>query len=124
MSKITLGKIADIQAGPFGTQLNKSEYVAEGIPMLNAKNIGHGVVITDSLDFVSIETCERLNRYVLQKGDIIFGRAGSIDRHTCIADDYVGSFQGTNAIRVRCHNIKIAKYMIRVSKPRNNFEKH
>ena len=111
MGKTALGKIADIQAGPFGTQLHKSEYVAEGIPMLNAKNIGHGVVITDSLDFVSLETCERLSRYVLQKGDILFGRAGSIDKHTYIYDDYAGSFQGTNAIRVRCHNSRIAEYI-------------
>jgi type I restriction enzyme S subunit len=111
VSKIALGKISDIQAGPFGTQLHKSEYVAVGVPMLNAKNIGHGVVLTDSLDFVSDSTCKRLNRYILKKGDIIFGRAGSIDRHTYINDSFAGYFQGTNAIRVRCHNLSISEYI-------------
>ena len=35
MSKIRLGDIADIQAGPFGTQIHKDEYVDKGIPMIN-----------------------------------------------------------------------------------------
>ena len=34
-----LGDIAEIQAGPFGTQLHKSDYVSHGIMMLNAKNV-------------------------------------------------------------------------------------
>lgn len=111
ISKIALGQIADIQAGPFGTQLHKSDYVKNGIPMLNAKNIGNGEVLTDSLDFVSSETCRRLNHYVLKKGDVLFGRAGSIDKHTYIEDNFVGCFQGTNTIRVRCQDIKVARYI-------------
>ena len=44
MSKVKLSKIAEIQAGPFGTQLHKNEYVTDGIIMLNAKNIGNGEI--------------------------------------------------------------------------------
>lgn len=108
----TLGRISEnIQAGPFGTQLHKTDYVITGVPMLNAKNIGQGEVITYSLDYVSEETCQRLPQYILRKGDIVFGRSGTIDRHTCIDDEYVGAFQGTNCIRVRLKDVSYAIYV-------------
>jgi len=101
----------NIQAGPFGTQLHKTDYVEVGIPMLNAKNIGQGEVSTYSLDYVSEKTCKRLPQYILQKGDIVFGRSGTINRHVCINDEYAGAFQGTNCIRVRLKDISLANYV-------------
>lgn len=88
MSKVLLKDIADIQSGPFGTQLHKDEYVPNGVFMPNAKNIGNGNIITDSMDFVSEQVCKRLPRYILQSGDILFGRAGSIERHAYVGNDY------------------------------------
>ena len=109
--KVKLGDIATIQSGPFGTQLHKDEYTDFGIPMLNAKNVGNGVVIMDSIDYVTPDVCKRLEKYVLRKGDIIFGRAGSIERHTYISEKYDGCFQGTNCIRIRPHDLKTSMYI-------------
>ena len=103
--------LASVQAGPFGTQLHKNEYVDKGIPMLNAKNIGNGVVDLTSVEYVSEAICHRLPRYVIRKGDILFGRAGSIERHTYVDDDYDGAFQGTNCIRIRCEDLDVSKYL-------------
>ena len=111
MSKNKLGEIAEIQAGPFGTQLHKDEYVSEGIPMLNSKNIGNGRIITDSIDYIPSTVCSRLPQYVLKEGDILFGRAGTIERHTYVDEEYNGCFQGTNCIRIRCHDKKKSLYI-------------
>jgi len=111
MKKSKLGLIAHIQSGPFGTQLHASDYVQDGIPMINAKNIGEGTLILDSIDYVSPQTCWKLNRYVLQEGDIVFGRAGSIDKHVYIDHKRAGFFQGTNCIRVRISDLEYAKYL-------------
>ena len=111
MNKYKLGDISEIQSGPFGTQLHKDEYVLEGIPMLNSKNIGNGIVVEDSLDFVPEAVCERLPRYVLKKGDILFGRAGTIERHTYVDSKYDGCFQGTNCIRIRCKDKQKSRYI-------------
>ena len=111
MSKFKLGEIAEIQAGPFGTQLHKEEYVSEGIPMLNSKNIGNGKIITESLDYVPQTVCARIPRYVLRKGDIVFGRAGTIERHAFIDESYDGCFQGTNCIRIRCKDVRQSLYV-------------
>jgi type I restriction enzyme S subunit len=111
MKKVKLSSISEIQAGPFGTQLHASDYVCNGVPMINAKNIGHGSLIYDSVETVSTETCNKLSKYLLNAGDIVFGRAGSIDKHVYIENDFAGWFQGTNCIRIRCRNPRYAKYI-------------
>ena len=111
MNKVKLGAIAEIQAGPFGTQLHKNEYVSEGTPMINSKNIGHGEIIDNNFDFVPSSVCHRLPQYILKSGDIVFGRAGTIDRHAYVDEEYDGSFQGTNCIRIRCKEKKLSLYV-------------
>lgn len=111
MSKFKLGEIAEIQSGPFGTQLHKEEYVQDGVPMLNSKNIGNGNILTDSLDCVPDTVCDRLPRYILKEGDILFGRAGTIERHAYVTKKYDGAFQGTNCIRIRCKDKAQALYI-------------
>lgn len=111
MNRVKLKDIADIQAGPFGTQLHKSEYVESGIFMINAKNIGNGIIIEESADYVPDSVIDRLPRYLIKEGDILFGRAGSIERHTYVEKEFDGTFQGTNCIRIRCHDKTIAKYV-------------
>ncbi len=111
MNRYKLGDISEIQSGPFGTQLHKDEYVFEGIPMLNSKNIGNGAIVEDSLDFVPEIVCARLPRYILKEGDILFGRAGTIERHTYVDSKYDGCFQGTNCIRIRCKDKQKSLYI-------------
>ena len=36
----TLGQIADVQTGPFGSQLHASDYVSFGVPSIMPKDIG------------------------------------------------------------------------------------
>ena len=79
--------------------------------MINAKNIGDGEVIEYSLDCISKAAYDRLPKYKLEKGDILFGRSGTIDRHTYINDNFAGAFQGTNAIRLRLHDNRYAKFV-------------
>ena len=37
--RVKLSELVDFQTGPFGTQFSASEYVEEGIPVINVKNI-------------------------------------------------------------------------------------
>lgn len=111
MKSCKLSDIAEIQAGPFGTQLHKSDYVSNGIMMLNAKNVGVGCVDLTSVDYVSEQSVNRLPQYILKEGDVLFGRAGSIERHIIIEKGFPKAFQGTNCIRVRCSNENLAQYV-------------
>ncbi len=114
---VLLGEIASLKTGPFGTQLSASEYVKEGIPVINVRNIGYGEIITSDLEYVGKETAKRLYEHLLHKGDIVFGRKGSVDRHAFIDTRYDGWMQGSDCIRVRIneginphfisHNLKL-----------------
>ena len=101
-SFVKLGDIASLKTGPFGTQFSAAEYIAEGIPVINVKNIGYGLIDDDDLDFISSSTRDRLSEHVLVEGDIVFGRKGSVDKHGYITDKESGWVQGSDCIRVRC----------------------
>lgn len=93
--------LANIQTGPFGTQLKASEYVSEGIPVINVRNIGYGTLRADKLEFVTESTSERLAVHTLEDRDIVFGRKGAVDRHLLVTPDQAGWVQGSDCIRLR-----------------------
>lgn len=102
MSNIrALKEFSVLKTGPFGTQFKASEYVEEGIPVINVKNIGYGNIVRDNLDYISEETRNRLSEHILRSGDIVFGRKGSVDRHCLITEAEEGWFQGSDCLRVR-----------------------
>lgn len=107
MIEYVLGEIADVKTGPFGTQLKASEYVSDGIPIINVKNIGFGNLIKDDMDYVDLSTCQRLEEHILKENDIVFGRKGSVDRHCIIRREEEGWLQGSDCIRVRIHNDEV-----------------
>lgn len=111
MEKCKLGEIAILKTGPFGTQFSAKEYISAGIPVINVKNIGYGNLIENDLDYISKETSERLSEHILTKGDIVFGRKGSVDRHAYIDKRYEGWVQGSDCIRVRCREGVNAKFI-------------
>jgi len=92
---------ADIQTGPFGTQLKASDYVDDGTPVINVRNIGFGWLKPEKLEFVSEETAQRLTSHLLEQRDIVFGRKGAVDRHLYVGDEQEHWMQGSDCIRLR-----------------------
>lgn len=101
MRTVKLREISELKTGPFGTQFSANEYILEGTPVINVKNIGYGDIITTGLDYVGIDTLERLADHKLREGDIVFGRKGSVDRHCLITKGQDGWMQGSDCIRIR-----------------------
>ncbi len=93
--------LADIQTGPFGTQLRASDYVEDGTPVINVRNIGFGGLKPEKLEFVTEETAERLSSHLLQPRDIVFGRKGAVERHLYVSDEQEHWMQGSDCIRLR-----------------------
>lgn len=88
--KIKLGDLAEIQTGPFGSQLHQKDYVENGIPLVTVKNLGERRISRHNLDGVSDEDAERLSKYRLKEGDIVFSRVGYIDRSSLVFKEEVG----------------------------------
>ena len=92
---------AELKTGPFGTQLHASDYVREGVPVINVRNIDFGSIKEEKLEFISDETVQRLSSHLLKSKDIVFGRKGAVERHVFIKDKWAGWFQGSDCLRLR-----------------------
>ena len=97
-------KKAHSQTGPFGTQLKASEYVEEGFPVINVRNIGMGDVRADNLEYINEEKAFELKSHSLRENDIVFGRKGAVERHSFITKKEEGWIQGSDCIRLRFLN--------------------
>jgi type I restriction enzyme S subunit len=97
-----LGEVAaTISTGPFGTMLHKSDYVPDGIPLVNPMNIVNSRIVPSKKMMVSHETKERLNTYVLKAGDIVIGRRGELGRCALVTEQEAGWLCGTGSFVVR-----------------------
>jgi len=92
---------AQIQTGPFGSQLHSSDYVDDETPVINPSNIQCGSLIPDLSCTVSDEIVERLSQHKLKLGDIVFGRRGEMGRCAMVTSDSVDWLCGTGCLNVR-----------------------
>ena len=100
MSK-SLSSLADIQTGPFGSQLHKEDYVDIGTPIVTVEHLGRKRFFEQNLPCVSAQDKERLSKYILQEGDIVFSRVGSVDRCSYVSKEYAGWMFSGRCLRVR-----------------------
>ncbi|MFO1370304.1 MAG: restriction endonuclease subunit S [Marinagarivorans sp.] len=98
---------AKLQTGPFGTQLKASDYVDDGIPVINVRNVGFGNIRNKDLEFLDEKMVEKLSAHLLKEGDIVFGRKGAVERHAFIDTEGVGWIQGSDCLRLRIRSDRI-----------------
>ena len=101
-----------ISTGPFGTMLHKSDYISNGIPLVNPMNIVESRIVPSSRMMVSIETRERLCSYVLQTGDVVIGRRGDLGRCALVTDTEAGWLCGTGSFFLRLSKAMDGKYFV------------
>jgi type I restriction enzyme, S subunit len=99
-----LGEIADIKTGPFGSSLHEKDYVKDGIPIITVEHLGERGVLHESLPMVSEKDKKRLNSYIIQTGDIVFSRVGSVDRNSLISYRENGWLFSSRLLRIRITN--------------------
>lgn len=103
----TLGELISdgdgkLQTGPFGTVLKASEYSRSGAPVVSVGEIQVGKIrLSNRTPRVSDATKQRLPQFVLEEGDIVFGRKGGIDRNALVGPRESGWFLGSDGIRLR-----------------------
>jgi len=95
--------VAELQTGPFGSQLHAHDYVDDGVPVvpteaIRARRIDHSV-----LPKVSPSKAHELSRHRLLRGDILFARRGvqATGHIGYVRDAEHGFLCGTGAIRLR-----------------------
>ena len=90
-----------IQTGPFGSQLHQRDYVADGTPIITVEHLGENHIIQEDIPQVSDSDRNRLARYLLREGDIVFSRVGSVDRRAIVSRSEDGWLFSGRCLRVR-----------------------
>ena len=97
----TLGELADVQIGPFGSLLHKDDYVSGGVPVLNPMHIRGGQIRPDYEFAVTEEKAASLPQYRIRAGDILLGRRGEMGRAGVAMPAHDGMLCGTGSLILR-----------------------
>lgn len=110
----TLSRATDgIFTGPFGSLLHKSDYVANGIPLVNPAHITEMGIEPDLRKTVSKATATRLKSYIMRKGDIVIGRRGEMGRCALVTEVEDGWLCGTGSFFIKPSNRCDTRYLVR-----------
>jgi len=112
----TLGEATGgILTGPFGSILHKSDYILDGIPVVNPAHITEVGIEPDLRKTVSEETASRLKSYIMSTGDIVMGRRGEMGRCAVVTEREDGWLCGTGSFFIkpssRCDTRFLVRYL-------------
>ncbi|WP_050918361.1 restriction endonuclease subunit S [Vibrio campbellii] len=96
-----------VQTGPFGAQLHAEDYVGEGIPLILIRNIKESGLDTRGMPKITEEDAERLSRYRLKIGDIVFSRVGRVGSCFLTTSNEEGWVISGQTLRMRTSNALI-----------------
>ena len=119
-SVVELGDICKgIITGPFGSALHRSDYVEDGIPVINPQNIVDGTISTDDVKMVSESTRDRLVKFTVQEGDIVVGRRGEMGRCGVVTSAMNGWLCGTGSFAIQLKDESLAHFVhLQISSPK------
>lgn len=110
----TLGRATGgIFTGPFGSLLHKSDYVSNGIPLVNPAHITEIGIEPDLLKTVSVETAQRLKNYIMREGDIVIARRGEMGRCALVTAIEDGWLCGTGSFYIKPSSRCDTRYLVR-----------
>lgn len=81
--------------------LHKSDYVTNGIPVVNPMNIVDGDILADDRMRISEKTRVRLKHYTLKVGDLVIARRGNLKKCAVVKDKHAGWLCGTGSFFLR-----------------------
>jgi len=101
----------DIRCGPFGTQLSKSDYRKEGVPLWGIKHI-NSKFSENTDEFVSREKAKELKNYSLEPRDIVMTRKGNIGNTHVYPENLESGIMHSDILRIRVDEDIINPYFL------------
>ena len=108
----TVGDFASVQTGPFGSQLHNEDYVESGTPIITVEHMDGKYIAHRNLPLVSQDDVDRLRKYDLHTGDIVFSRVGSVDRAVIVSQHENGWLFSGRCLRVRPYDPDTGSYFL------------
>ena len=103
--------VMEIQTGPFGSSLHKSDYQLGGIPVINPASLKDGKIVPIDEMAIGHATLKRLEVFKLNAGDIVMARRGEMGRCAIVTKNEVGWLCGTGSLVLRTPRSLFAPYL-------------
>lgn len=87
--------------GSFGSLLHKSDYISDGIPIVNPANIEGDKIIPNFNKTISQDVAIRMSAYILKHNDVVVGRRGEIGRCAVVREDQAGWLCGSGSFFIK-----------------------
>lgn len=100
----------DIVDGPFGSELQRKNYITEGVPVLKIQNIKPFAIELRKMDYVSPAKFQELKRHSYRRGDIVMTKLGSPLGVSAIVEDLDEGVIVADLVRIRAQQIN-TKYL-------------
>ncbi|MCY3859996.1 MAG: restriction endonuclease subunit S [Gammaproteobacteria bacterium] len=108
--------------GPFGSNLKSSDYVPEGIRVIQLQNIGDAEFLDDYKIFTSVEKADELRSNNIYPGEIILSKMGDPVGRACLIPDTDDRYvMCSDGIRLVINEKRYSKYFVYVSINSPNF---
>lgn len=106
--------LCDVQTGPFGTQLHRSDYSSSGIPTIEIGDVyPNRDLKKGTKKFIPRKKAIELKKYEVKHGDVLFSRVGTVGRCTVVPKECEGWIMSTSLIRVRItSNYLLPKFLL------------
>jgi type I restriction enzyme S subunit len=95
----------DIVDGPFGSELQRRDYLEEGIPVLKIQNIKPFAVEIKKMDYVSPAKFQELRRHSYRGGDIVMTKLGSPLGASAIVENIHDGIIVADLVRIRAQHV-------------------
>jgi type I restriction enzyme S subunit len=90
--------LAYIKTGPFGSILHKSDYISNGIPVINPIHINGGYITPSKETTISEKKAIQLQEFRLSNGDVILARRGVMGRCAVVSEKEDGWVCGSGSM--------------------------
>jgi len=101
-----------IATGPFGSLLHKSDYIIDGIPLVNPANMKGGKIVPSDKMMISETTRTRMEKYILRTGYIVVARRGDLGRCAVVTENESGWICGTGSFFLQLVSQIYAPYFL------------
>jgi type I restriction enzyme S subunit len=104
----------ELQTGPFGSSLHKSDYCIGGTPVINPASLQNERIVPIEKMAVDKKTLERLASFKLRAGDIVMARRGEMGRCAIVTDLEADWLCGTGSLILRPTKYLYARFLVLV----------
>jgi type I restriction enzyme S subunit len=105
--------LVQIKTGPFGSALHKSDYVTDGVPIVNPMHINDGRITPTKGMSITRSKALELSEYLLKAGDVVIGRRGEMGRCAMVGLNEAGWLCGTGTMILRASAMMLPEYLQR-----------